>query len=59
MNQNYESYNQALEVSGLQTLEQRRKIFFKKFAIKCPKNEKNMSYVPFEFKLHYYENKKP
>ena len=32
MNQNYESYNQALEISGLQTLEQRRKIFCMKFA---------------------------
>ena len=46
LNERYESYDQALEVSGLQTLEQRRTILCKKFAIKCLKNEKTCDMFP-------------
>ena len=46
LNENYESYDQTLEVSGLQTLEQTRLILCKKFAIKCLMNEKTCHMFP-------------
>ena len=46
LNQNYESYDQALKVSGLPTLEQRRILLCQKFATKCLKNEKNCDMFP-------------
>ena len=46
LNENYKSYDQALEASGLPTLEQRRIILCQKFASKCLKNEKTCHMFP-------------
>ena len=42
----YESYESALEITGLDTLHQRRNTLCKKFAKSCLKNEKTRSMFP-------------
>ena len=46
LNSDYESYEQALELTGLQTLDDRRTALCKKFALQCVKNEKTRSMFP-------------
>ena len=46
LNDNYEDYTQALMVTGLPTLKQRRITLCKKFAVKCVKNEKTSHMFP-------------
>ena len=46
LNKNYEDYIQALMVTGLPTLNQRRQTLCKKFAVKCIKNEKTCHMFP-------------
>ena len=57
----YENYTTALEISGLKTLIERRKILCKKFAKNCIKNEKmkhifpvNLSKVGTRYKEKFY-----
>ena len=42
----YSTYSKALEVTGLQTLSERRKTLCKKFALNCTKNEKTSDMFP-------------
>ena len=59
LNEKYESYVQALEVSGLQTLEERRIILCKKFAVKCLKNEKTSHMFPLNFNSTTVKTRNP
>ena len=47
----YESYENALLLTGLDTLQQRRTILCEKFAKNCTKKKKNETYVPLEPEL--------
>ena len=42
----YENYENALTLTGLDTLEQRRRILCKKFAINCTRNSKTSNMFP-------------
>ena len=46
LNEYYDSYSQALKITGLPSLEERRLILCKKFATKCIKNEKTCDIFP-------------
>ena len=46
LNQQYEGYSMALKVTGLPTLNERRLILCKKFAVKCIKNQKTCHMFP-------------
>ena len=43
---NYEDYESALNLTGLQTLKERRTYLCKQFAIKCTQNEKTREMFP-------------
>ena len=46
LNSNYTGYKEALELTGLPSLEERRVILCKKFAINCIKNKKTRHMFP-------------
>ena len=46
LNNDYKNYENALSLTGLETLEQRRRILCKKFAISCTRNRKTSDMFP-------------
>ena len=46
LNNDYENYESALSLTGLQTLKQKRIFLCKKFALNCTKNEKTCKMFP-------------
>ena len=46
LNEDYQSYDHALKVTGLPSLQERRTMLCKKFAINCIKNEKTSHMFP-------------
>ena len=46
LDREYDNYAQALELTGLQTLESRREVLCKRFALQCVKNEKTSNMFP-------------
>ena len=59
LSENYQSYDKALEITGLPTLEERRILLCKKFAIKCLKNAKTCKMFPLNLQTTTVKTRKP